>query len=210
MRKIILFISLCIFVSHAGILDKFNLGIAYQFYLDSLPPGLRSSQQQLGIVATFYEANEHIYFGLEAGTNSWVIYNIYQDYHDQYFYQISSGLDSLHVTAPIYYKENSNGFYLTPFLMFNYRNIIATVGSQLDINYRSYSYADSVYSYYYESDAYLYSNSYVRHGRNRFWHASLSFRYGIGFKIKHFAINLISYDLLQRVGLSLSIFLKQI
>jgi hypothetical protein len=210
MNKIIIFISLCIFVSHAGILDQFNFGITYQFYVDSISHGLSSSQHQVGLVTTFYEKNERIYFGLEAGTNSRVIYTIYEDYNNQYFYQLISGWDSLHVIAPVYYKENSNGIYLTPFLMFYYQNIIATVGGQLDISYRSCSSVDSVYSYYYESDAYYYNNDYIHHEWSKYWRASLSLRYSVGYKLKHFAINLISYDFLQGVGLSLSIFLKPI
>jgi hypothetical protein len=210
MNKIIFFISLCIFVSHAGISDQFNFGITYQFYLDSISHGLNNSQHQLGCVTTFYEKNERIYFGLEAGTNTRVIYTRYEDYNNQYYYNLISGWDSLHVTAPIYYKENSNGIYLTPFLMFYYKNIIVTVGGQLDISYRSCSSVDSVYSYYYESDAYYYNNDYLHHEWSNYWHASLGLRYSIGYKLKHFAINVISYDFLQGVGLSLSIFLKPI
>jgi hypothetical protein len=211
MNKIIIPILLCVLISNSNILDRLNFGLTYQFYLDPFSPNFKNSQHQAGIISKFGISKNNAYLCLEAGTNSWLITNYDNEYgQTQYAGPAYLQVDSLYLHKPLFYKANSNGIYLNPFLMVCYGNLFVTAGGQFDIGYHSYSYSDSVKTIYNNSNQFVNSNQYRIYGNGNYWRTLSSFRYSIGYRINRFEISLVSYDLLKRMGLSICLLLKPI
>ncbi len=209
MNKIIICILLCVCISNSSILDKFNIGLAYQFYVNPFSPILENPQHQAGIISKYEISKNNAYLCLETGTNSWLISNYDEEYNQsQYIGPAYLQDDSLYLHKYLYYKANLKGFYLNPYLMVCYGNLFVTAGGQFDISYHSYSYSDSVKTIYNNSDQFLNTNRYETHGNGNYWYNFARFRYSIGYRINRFEISVVSFGMLSQIGISASLFLK--